>query len=200
MFLILCIGQMLPAAVLMRAFEGKDTAMDEIGRRDFIAASASVAVLGDLVSPPAHAGDAAKSPMTERAAMDIQRIGITEPGGGIPIISFATIHAGLVYLCGITADASRLGDVKDQTGQVLDRIEGLLARAGTNKSKLLSAQVWLTDMALFADHNEAWNAWVDPKNPPVRACLHSPALLAARHAGGDHGHRHALRRAVKRTE
>lgn len=176
MFLILCIGQMLPAAVLMRAFEGKDTAMDEIGRRDFIAASASVAVLGDLVSPPAHAGDAAKSPMTERAAMDIQRIGITEPGGGIPIISFATIHAGLVYLCGITADASRPGDVKDQTGQVLDRIDRLLARAGTNKSKLLSARVWLTDMALFADHNEAWNAWVDPKNPPVRACLHSPAL------------------------
>ena len=108
--------------------------------------------------------------------MDIQRIRITEPTGGIPIISFASVHAGLVYLCGVTADATKLGDVKDQTRQVLERIDRLLARAGTSKSKMLSAQVWLTDMSLFAAHNEAWNAWVDPQNPPVRACLHSPAL------------------------
>jgi enamine deaminase RidA (YjgF/YER057c/UK114 family) len=108
--------------------------------------------------------------------MNIQRIGITEPTGGVPIISFATIHSGLVHLCGVTADPAQLGDVRDQTRQVLNRIDRLLARAGTSKSKLLTAQVWLTDMSLFADHNEAWNAWVDPKNPPVRACLQSSAL------------------------
>jgi len=51
----------------------------------------------------------------------------------------------------------KLGDVKDQTRQILDRIDRLLSRAGSDKSKLLSAQVWLTDMALFADHNSVWN-------------------------------------------
>jgi enamine deaminase RidA (YjgF/YER057c/UK114 family) len=59
---------------------------------------------------------------------------------------------------------------------VLDRIDRLLTRAGTDKSKLLSAQVWLTDMAHFADHNSVWNAWLDPNNPPVRACVVSPKL------------------------
>jgi len=129
----------------------------------------------------------------ERLAMDIQRIGITEPTGGIrgipgaasgvtdptgglPVISLASVHGGLVYVCGVTADPNKLGDVKDQTRQVLALIDRLLARAGTNKSKLISTQVWLTDMGLFAAHNEAWNSWVDTNNPPVRACLHSPAL------------------------
>jgi hypothetical protein len=41
---------------------------------------------------------------------------------------------------------------------------------------VLSAQVWLTDMAHFADHNAVWNAWLDPKNPPVRACVQAPQL------------------------
>ena len=114
--------------------------------------------------------------------MDIQRIGIIESTSGrpivsvAPIISYATVHAGLVYVAGVTADPAKLGDVKDQTRQVLERIDRLLARAGTSKSKMLTAQVWLTDMNLFVDHNEAWNAWVDPKNPPVRACLQSPSL------------------------
>lgn len=108
--------------------------------------------------------------------MDIQRIGILQPAGDIPIISLASIHDNVVYLCGITADPAKLGDIKDQTRQTLDRIDRLLDKAGTNKSKLLSAQVWLTDMAHFADHNSVWNAWVDPKNPPVRMCVQSPQL------------------------
>jgi enamine deaminase RidA (YjgF/YER057c/UK114 family) len=73
------------------------------------------------------------------------------------------------------------GDVQAQTAQVLQRIDELLADAGTDKSKLLTAQVWLADMSLFAEHNEAWNAWVDPRNPPVRACVEArlthPELL-----------------------
>ena len=151
--------------------------MQTITRRDLVAAGAGALALSRFVNPHrAHAGDSASPQTTEGLTMDIQRIRITEPTGGIPIISFASVHAGLVYLCGVTADATKLGDVKDQTRQVLERIDRLLARAGTSKSKMLSAQVWLTDMSLFAAHNEAWNAWVDPKNPPVRACLHSPAL------------------------
>jgi enamine deaminase RidA (YjgF/YER057c/UK114 family) len=104
----------------------------------------------------------------------IERQVITKPVGDIPIVSFITIHDNMVHLSGVTADPERLGDIKDQTQQVLDRIDRLLTRAGTDKSKLLSAQVWLTDMAHFADHNSVWNAWVDPENP--RACLQSPCL------------------------
>src|SRR5262245_21365191 len=108
--------------------------------------------------------------------MDIERQGISKAVGDIPIISLVTVHDNIVYLCGVTADPEHLGDVKDQTKKVLDRIDRLLSRAGTNKSRLLSAQVWLTDMAHFADHNSVWNAWVDPDHPPVRACVVSPQL------------------------
>ena len=150
--------------------------MERIGRREFVAIAAGAAIGGAGASQAAAADSSTTPPNKEGSTMDIQRIGITEPAGGIPVISFATIHAGLVYICGVTADPNKLGDVKDQTRQVLDRIDRLLARAGTNKSRLLSAQVWLTDMSLFADHNEAWNEWVDAKNPPVRACLQSASL------------------------
>ena len=54
---------------------------------------------------------------------------------------------------------------------LLRRVDELLNLAGTDKSKLLSAQVWIADMRLFEDHNSVWNEWVDPANPPVRACL-----------------------------
>jgi enamine deaminase RidA (YjgF/YER057c/UK114 family) len=106
--------------------------------------------------------------------MTIERYDLTPHLPGIPRISFAVAHDHLVYTAGVTAD--RPGDVADQTRQILARIDALLAKAGTDKSKLLTAQVWLTDMALAAAHNDAWNEWVDREHPPVRACLHSPAL------------------------
>src|SRR5215467_10428807 len=65
-----------------------------------------------------------------------------------------------------------VGNVKVQTRQVLDRIDQLLQMAGTDKSKLLVAQVWLADMSDFDDHNS--NDWVDRQNPPVRACVGAP--------------------------
>jgi len=72
-------------------------------------------------------------------------------------------------------------DITSQTRQVLERIDTLLAQAGTSKSKLLSAQVWLSDMRLFEAHNIAWNEWGDRENPPVRACVRAdlvaPGLL-----------------------
>jgi len=64
-----------------------------------------------------------------------------------------------------------VGDITAQTKQVLDRIDDALRLAGTSKSKLLTAQVWLADMRLFEAHNAVWNAWVDPQNAPVRACV-----------------------------
>jgi len=109
--------------------------------------------------------------------MDIERIGKPKPAAGVPIISFAAVHGGIVYLCGLTANPCKpLGDVKQQTREVLEQIDALLRAAGTDKSRVLTAQVWLTDMNDFADHNDAWNEWVDKDNPPVRACLQSPGL------------------------
>jgi enamine deaminase RidA (YjgF/YER057c/UK114 family) len=101
--------------------------------------------------------------------MTITRHGITEATSGRPIISRAVVRGDTVYLCGVTPDP--VGDITAQTKQVLDRIDRLLQTAGTDKSKLLTAQIWLADMRLFEAHNAVWNEWVDPQNPPVRACV-----------------------------
>ena len=87
-----------------------------------------------------------------------------------PIMSRCVVRGDTVYLCGLVAkDMS--GGIKGQTQSILDQIDHFLARGGTDKSKLLTAQLWITDMANFADMNSVWNAWVDPENPPARACV-----------------------------
>lgn len=152
--------------------------MPDITRRDI----ANISLGAAIASGSWSSGNAAEARDSGESRMDIQRHLIQGPASGAPyvsvapIISLAAAHDNIVYLCGVTADPAHPGDIKDQTKQVLERIDRLLSKAGTDKSKLLSAQVWLTDMAHFTDHNAAWNAWVDPGNPPVRACLHSPQL------------------------
>ena len=101
--------------------------------------------------------------------MAIQRIGIVEPTNGLPCISRVAVRGDMVYVCGVTPDP--VGDVTTQTKQVLERFDRLLASAGSDKSKLVTAQVWLSDMRLFEEHNDVWNEWVDRNNPPVRACV-----------------------------
>jgi enamine deaminase RidA (YjgF/YER057c/UK114 family) len=101
--------------------------------------------------------------------MAITRLGSTQGTEGLPIISRVVVRGDTVYLCGVTPDP--VGDIKSQTKQVLERIDRLLQTAGTDKSKLLTAQVWLSDMSLFEAHNSVWNEWVDPRNPPARACV-----------------------------
>lgn len=101
----------------------------------------------------------------------ILRHGIVAPEGGLPVISKVVERGRMVYVCGVTPEPP--GDVKAQTHQVLERIDRLLALAGTDKSKLLTAQVWLKEMGDFEAHNAAWNEWVDRANPPVRACVQS---------------------------
>jgi enamine deaminase RidA (YjgF/YER057c/UK114 family) len=100
--------------------------------------------------------------------MEIRRIELTQPPG--PRMSRCVVRGDTVYLAGLTANDTTK-DVKGQTQQVLDKIDGYLAQAGTNKSNLLSANLWIKDMALFAEMNSVWNAWVDPLNPPARACV-----------------------------
>jgi enamine deaminase RidA (YjgF/YER057c/UK114 family) len=65
----------------------------------------------------------------------------------------------------------------EQTRDILSQIDGFLAKAGTDKSKLLSANIWITDMANFAEMNAVWDAWVAPGNTPARATVE--ARLAA---------------------
>ena len=86
--------------------------------------------------------------------------------------AIAMAHNGIVSTCGVTAEPT--GDVKVQTTKVLASIDGLLQKAGTDKSKLLTAYVWLADMRDFEEHNSIWNEWVDRQNPPVRFCVQSP--------------------------
>jgi enamine deaminase RidA (YjgF/YER057c/UK114 family) len=100
--------------------------------------------------------------------MDIRRIDLTQPPG--PRMSRAVVRGDTVYLAGLTA-GDTAQDIKGQTKQILDKIDSYLAQAGTSKSNLLSANLWIKDMALFADMNSVWNAWVDPANPPARACV-----------------------------
>jgi enamine deaminase RidA (YjgF/YER057c/UK114 family) len=86
------------------------------------------------------------------------------------LMSKAVISGDTVYLSGLTASDRSL-DVKGQCKQILDGIDNYLAQAGTDKSKLLSAQIWLTDIGTWADMNEVWVAWIDSANPPARATV-----------------------------
>ena len=101
--------------------------------------------------------------------MSITRYEITDGANGRPIISGMVVRDDTVYLCGVTADP--VGDITAQTQQGIERIDAALLKAGTDKSQLLTAQVWLADMRLFEAHNAVWNTWVDPQHPPVRACV-----------------------------
>ena len=88
---------------------------------------------------------------------------------GRPIISRSVEHGGIVYVCGVTPDP--VGDVATQTKQVLDRIDEALRLAGTSKSNLLTAQVWLADLRMFEAHNAVWNHGSTRTTRPVRACV-----------------------------
>jgi len=86
-------------------------------------------------------------------------------------MSKIVIHGDTVYLAGQVASGAPGGSVAAQTQNILDLIDGFLAEAGTDKSKLLSANLWITDMAHFAEMNAVWDAWVSPGNTPCRACV-----------------------------
>jgi enamine deaminase RidA (YjgF/YER057c/UK114 family) len=96
---------------------------------------------------------------------------ITRHNAG-PRMSQAVVHGDTVYLAGQVASDPSAG-VKGQTEQVLKKIDAALATAGSDKSKLLSATVWLANMGTFDEMNAAWDAWVDPANTPARATVES---------------------------
>src|SRR5437588_3260478 len=88
-----------------------------------------------------------------------------------PRMSKAVVHGNTVYLAGIVANEPKGKDMTAQTKDILAQIDGFLAKAGTDKSKLLSANIWVTDMKEFAAMNAVWDAWVSPGNTPARATV-----------------------------
>lgn len=94
----------------------------------------------------------------------IQRL---DPG---PRMSEASIHNGVVYLAGQVADDATQ-DIGGQTRQVLAAIDALLARAGTDKTRILRAQIFLADVGEFPGMNAVWDEWVAAGNAPSRATV-----------------------------
>ena len=94
-----------------------------------------------------------------------------------PRMSQAVVHGDRVYLAGQVAHAAAGKSVTEQTRDILAAIDRLLASAGSDKSKLLQAQIFLTDISTFNEMNKVWEAWVAPGQTPARATIE--AKLAA---------------------
>lgn len=102
--------------------------------------------------------------MAQAVGMTIERI---EPG---PIMSQAVVHRGVAYLSGLVA-ADLDADVKGQTASILSKIDELLAAVGTDNSKLLKANIWLTDIGTWGEMNDVWTGWVAEGATPARATV-----------------------------
>ena len=85
-------------------------------------------------------------------------------------MSQIVIHNNLVYLSG-QVGSKDTQDLKKQTSQVLEKVENLLKNAGSDKSKILSATIYLTDINFFEDMNEVWDNWIPDNCAPARATV-----------------------------
>ena len=90
--------------------------------------------------------------------------------GLTPTRSRAVVHDGLVFTVAVAPDPVT-ASMYEQTVKALGRIDESLAACGSDKSKILSAIVYITDIKRKAEMNRAWDEWVDRKNPPMRACI-----------------------------
>lgn len=97
--------------------------------------------------------------------MSIQRIAVG------PRMSKAVVHGDTVYLAGQVADKAAGKSVAEQTQEILGIIDGLLTEAGTDKTKLLMVNIWLSDMSTFAEMNGVWDKWVVAGQTPGRATV-----------------------------
>ena len=96
-----------------------------------------------------------------------------------PRMSQVVVHGDTVYLAGVVAGNAAGESVGKQTQDILSIIDGHLAKAGSDKSKLLTATIYITDMKNFAEMNAVWDGWVSAGNTPARATVE--AKLAAPH-------------------
>ncbi len=88
-----------------------------------------------------------------------------------PRMSQAVVHGDTVYLSGQVATTTAGGSMTDQVTEILAQIDALLAEAGTDKSKLLTANIYITDLARFAELNAVWESWVVPGSTPCRTTI-----------------------------
>jgi enamine deaminase RidA (YjgF/YER057c/UK114 family) len=88
-----------------------------------------------------------------------------------PRMSQVVVHGDTVYLAGVVAKATAGESVTKQTQEILSIIDGHLAKAGGDKSKLLTATIYITDMKNFAEMNAVWDGWVSAGNTPARATV-----------------------------
>lgn len=106
--------------------------------------------------------------------------GIERFGTADPRMSGTVLHkrSGLVFISGQTA--ADVDGIRAQTEKVLRKVDERLAAAGTDKSHILQAQIWLKDIeADFQEMNSVWSAWVDPENKPARATTQAPMARPA---------------------
>ena len=87
-------------------------------------------------------------------------------------MSQIVVANGVVYLAGQVPDVDHQS-ITEQANNILERIDGLLAEAGIDKTRLLTANIWLTDAKHFAELNASWEAWVPAGHAPTRACVQS---------------------------
>ena len=98
---------------------------------------------------------------------DIRRVGVAAR------YSDAVIHDGTVYFSGYVPETSLNGSVTEQTRDILDQIDQSLAEIGTDRSRLLHATIWLSDISSYDDMNTVWDAWIVPGQAPARVCVES---------------------------
>lgn len=93
--------------------------------------------------------------------------------GAGPRMSTAVVHGDKVYLSGMVADKTVGKSVKEQTRDILGQVDAALKQAGSDKTKVLKANIWLTDIGKWSEMNEAWDAWVVAGQAPARATVES---------------------------
>ncbi|WP_201841790.1 RidA family protein [Microvirga zambiensis] len=88
-----------------------------------------------------------------------------------PRMSQMVACGNMVYTAGVVAVRAPGKSVGEQTADILAKIDDLLAAGGTDKSKILTATIWLSDISSFAEMNRVWDSWVVPGRTPCRACV-----------------------------
>jgi enamine deaminase RidA (YjgF/YER057c/UK114 family) len=88
-------------------------------------------------------------------------------------MSAAVIHNGVAYLAGFVSENAKGKSVKEQTADILKEIDATLKQAGSSKTNILKANIWLTDMSTFSQMNEAWDSWMVAGETPARATVES---------------------------
>ncbi len=96
--------------------------------------------------------------------MNVRRIGKTER------LSRVVVHDGVAYFSGLTADDHQQ-DTRGQTSQILAKADSYLKTIGSNRASIISATIWLRDIADFDQMNSAWMGWIDRDEPPARATV-----------------------------